>query len=130
MVFSSPIFLFWFLPMVLFFYYLVDRKYRNWVLLAFSLIFYGWGEGEMLTIMLASTLINYFFGIQLQNAKTVSYSRWMLFLGVLFNLSLLLYYKYANFFFDNYNFAAQQLGINLGKNCLAFGYFILYISWN
>ena len=112
MVFSSPIFLFWFLPMVLFFYYLVDRKYRNWVLLAFSLIFYGWGEGEMLTIMLASTLINYFFGIQLQNAKTVSYSRWMLFLGVLFNLSLLLYYKYANFFFDNYNSAAQQLGIN------------------
>jgi len=113
MVFSSPIFIFWFLPMVLFFYYLVERQYRNWVLLAFSLIFYGWGEGEMLTIMLASTLINYFFGIQIQHSKSIRHSRWMLFLGVAFNLSLLLYYKYANFFIDNYNFAAKQLGINI-----------------
>lgn len=112
MVFSSPIFLFWFLPMVLFFYYLVDRKYRNWVLLAFSLVFYGWGEGEMLTLMLVSTLINYFFGIQVQHAKSKSRAKWMLFFGVFFNLSLLLYYKYANFFVDNYNFAAQHLGIN------------------
>lgn len=112
MVFSSPIFLFWFLPMVLFFYYLVARPYRNWVLLFFSLLFYGWGEGQMLTIMLVSTLINYFFGMQLQHSRTQRYSKWMLFFGVVFNLYLLLYYKYANFFVDNYNFAASHLGFN------------------
>ncbi|MBN8696827.1 MAG: MBOAT family protein [Bacteroidetes bacterium] len=111
MVFSSPIFLFWFLPLVLFCYYLVDRKYRNGVLLFFSLLFYGWGEGEMLTLMLVSTLLNYVFGIQIQNATVASRSKWILFLGVSANLSLLLYYKYANFFVDNYNFAASHLGI-------------------
>src|SRR6218665_165189 len=112
MVFSSPIFIFWFLPMVLFFYYIVERQYRNWVLLFFSLLFYGWGEGEMLTIMLVSTMLNYFFGLQLDNATSIRSKKWTLFFGIASNLSLLLYYKYANFFIDNYNFAAERLGIN------------------
>lgn len=98
--------------MVLFFYYIVNREYRNWVLLFFSLLFYGWGEGQMLTLMVASTLINYFFGIQLQRSQSLKRSKWMLFFGVSSNLSLLLYYKYANFFIDNYNFAASHLGID------------------
>lgn len=112
MVFSSPIFIFWFLPMVLFFYYLVARPYRNWVLLFFSLLFYGWGEGEMLTIMLVSTLLNYFFGIRLDHSSGPAARKWILFFGVASNLSLLAYYKYANFFIDNYNFAASRLGID------------------
>jgi len=112
MVFSSPIFLFWFLPMVLFFYYLVARPYRNWVLLFFSLLFYGWGEGKMLTIMMVSTLINYFIGLRLKNTTTSTARKDTLFVGITANLLLLLYYKYANFFIDNYNFAADVLGVN------------------
>lgn len=112
MVFSSPIFIFWFLPMVLFFYYIVERPYRNWVLLFFSLLFYGWGEGRMITIMIVSTLINYFFGLGVENARTELSKKLRLFLGVASNLSLLLYYKYANFFADNYNFAASRLGLD------------------
>jgi alginate O-acetyltransferase complex protein AlgI len=112
MLFSSPVFLFWFLPLVLFFYYVVERKYRNWVLLFFSLLFYGWGEGEMLTIMLVSTIINYIFGLQIQKSSSYTNRKLFLLLGITSNLLLLLYFKYANFFVDNYNFAAQQLGIN------------------
>jgi alginate O-acetyltransferase complex protein AlgI len=112
LVFSSPIFLFWFLPLVLGFYYLVKPIYRNWVLLFFSLLFYGWGEGMMLTIMLTSSLINYVFGIKINAAKTNKIAKWLLFFGVTLNLLLLLYYKYSNFFIDNYNFAATHLGIN------------------
>ena len=112
MVFSSPIFLFWFLPLVLFVYYTVNKVYRNGVLLFFSLLFYGWGEVEMLTIMLVSTMINYFIGIGIEKAQSSFYKKIILGVGIATTLSLLLYFKYANFIFDNYNFAAQALGIN------------------
>jgi alginate O-acetyltransferase complex protein AlgI len=98
--------------MVLFCYYLVAKPYRNWVLLFFSLLFYGWGEGKMLTLMLVSVLINYFSGLGLVNAKTLVSKKWILFIGITGNLLLLIYFKYANFFVDNYNFAATQLDFN------------------
>ncbi len=98
--------------MVLFFYYIVAKEYRNWVLLFFSLVFYGWGEGRMLTIMMVSVLLNYFFGLGLENARTEFTKKLTLFFGIASNLSLLLYYKYANFFIDNYNFAASKLGVD------------------
>lgn len=66
----------------------------------------------MLTIMLVSTLLNYFFGLRLDTATSIRSKKWTLFFGIASNLSLLLYYKYANFFIDNYNFAAERLGIN------------------
>lgn len=112
MLFSSPIFLFWFLPMVLFCYYVVAKPYRNWVLLFFSLLFYGWGEGKMLTMMMVSVMINYFSGLGLVGAKTLLLKKRILIIGISLNLLLLVYYKYTNFFIDNYNFAASQLGIN------------------
>lgn len=112
MVFSSPIFLFWFLPLVLFVYYMVNKPYQNGVLLFFSLLFYGWGEGEMLAIMLTSTIINYLSGITIEKAQSPFYKKIMLGLGIISTLSLLLYFKYANFIVDNYNFAASTLGVN------------------
>lgn len=112
MVFSSPIFLFWYLPLVLFAYYIVNKPYKNGVLLFFSLLFYGWGEGEMLTIMLASTIINYISGIAIEKAQSAFYKKILLTLAIICTLSLLLYFKYANFIIDNYNFAATALGIN------------------
>lgn len=111
MVFSSPIFLFWFLPMVLFFYYLVKKEFRNGVLLFFSLLFYGWGEPEMLAVMLVSTLINYLFGLWIEKTNISYQKKWLLFFGVISNVLLLFYYKYANFFADNYNHAASILGL-------------------
>lgn len=63
MVFSSSIFLFIFLPLVLFFYFIVRAELRNFVLLAFSLIFYAWGEPRFVLLMLFSILLNYCFGL-------------------------------------------------------------------
>jgi len=98
--------------MVLFFYYIVKREYRNWILLFFSLLFYGWGEAEMLSIMLLSTVINYMFGLFIEKNTNVGKRKMLLLIGIVANLFILFFYKYANFFVDNYNYAAGVFGFN------------------
>lgn len=66
----------------------------------------------MLTIMLASTIINYLSGIAIEKAQSLFYKKIMLGIGIIATLSLLLYFKYANFIIDNYNFASKALGVN------------------
>ena len=63
MVFSTPYFLFLYLPIVLLIYYLVPLKLRNLVLLIFSLIFYGWGEPLYVFLMLFTIALDYLFGL-------------------------------------------------------------------
>ena len=63
MVFSTPYFLFLYLPIVLFLYYIVPLKLRNLVLLIVSLIFYGWGEPVYILIMFVSIIIDYTHGM-------------------------------------------------------------------
>jgi len=111
LVFSSPIFLFWFFPLVLILYYLSSKKYRNFILLIFSLLFYAWAEGKMTLIMLSSIAIDYFLGILIAGTtgkKKLS----LLILAIILNLGLLVYYKYANFFFLNYNNLVSQFHLN------------------
>ena len=71
MVFSSSVFLFIFLPMVLFLYYLPinTRTYKNIVLLFASLLFYAWGEPFFVFVMLLSILINYLLALKLDKAN-------------------------------------------------------------
>ena len=73
MVFSSASFLFYFLPIVLALYFASVRwpQLRNWVLLAASLFFYTWGEGEYVIVMLLSIVANYLFGISPLSIGTV-----------------------------------------------------------
>lgn len=66
MIFSSPIFLFLFLPIVLFFYFLADRKFKNFILLIFSIAFYTWGEPKYVFVMLFSICMNYIMAIWIQ----------------------------------------------------------------
>lgn len=63
MVFSSVIFLFGFLPIVLLAYFCVPKKFRNFLLLLFSLCFYGWGEGLLVLMVLFSVFVNYLLAI-------------------------------------------------------------------
>lgn len=110
LVFSSPIFLFWFLPLVLLSYYAVSKPYRNYLLLFSSLLFYSWAEGKLVVIMLTSIAIDYFIGYGmgiLKGRKRLG----LLLVGVIGNLALLIFYKYANFFFLNYNNLAGELNI-------------------
>jgi len=98
MLFSSNVFLFAFLPAVLLCYYLVPRRLRTPVLLVFSLFFYGWGEPVYLLLMLGDILLNYVCGrwIAFDRERGLSGKR-ALVTGVVLNLALLGYFKYAGF---------------------------------
>jgi len=100
MVFSSLIFLFLFLPVVLSVYFLLKQTaLRNAFLVAASLIFYAWGEPTYVWVMLLSIVANYFFAIWIEDHQTLK--KQILSLAVVFNLGLLAYFKYSNFFASN-----------------------------
>ncbi|WP_369284172.1 MBOAT family protein [Oscillibacter sp. GMB15532] len=102
MVFSSPVFLFFYLPISLALYFAVPLKWRNLVLLAVSLLFYGWGEGIYVLIMLLSTAIDYTHGILVEKYRHEDKkARWFVAQSVIFNLLILGFFKYYNFFAAN-----------------------------
>jgi len=99
MVFSSIIFLFFFLPFLFITYFLTPKKYRNLILLIFSLIFYYFGEKWYVILLLTSCLGNYICGILIEKRKQKKY----LILGIVLNLAFLIYFKYTNFLIDSFN---------------------------
>lgn len=120
MLFSSLLFLF--LPIVLFLYRVLRDEFRNVFLLIVSLIFYAWGEGELVIVMIASILFNYVVG------KTINYfennvtlKKLVLAFGVLLNLSVLVYFKYINFIFDNINALFLNLNLQIDEIVLPIG---------
>ena len=103
MVFSSPLFLFYFLPVVLILYYLVPRGqifWKNLVLLVGSLFFYAWGEPVYVLLMLFSIAMDYGLGLWLEHEKRRGR---VLALAVVLNLLLLGFFKYANFLIGTVN---------------------------
>ena len=99
MVFSSISFLYYFLPMVLLFYFIVPSKFKNVVLLIFSLLFYFYGEPKYIWVLILSCVINYIFGLIIEKHHKKIY----FILDITFNLLLLCYFKYTNFFIQNIN---------------------------
>ena len=100
MVFSSLLFLFRFLPAILLVYYMVPHRFRNFVLLIFSLGFYAWGEPIYIVLMLVSILISYTGGIlidRLKQAEKMKASKAVLIISCAASLSLLAFFKYATF---------------------------------
>lgn len=113
MVFSSPIFLFAFLPVVLLLYYLSPRVFKNVTLLTASLVFYAWGEFFFLGVMIVSILVNYLVGIFIHRAfhKGKSQAFGYLWVGIVINLLLLVSFKYANFLVDNFNLVLEYFNL-------------------
>jgi len=103
MVFSSITFLFFFLPGVLLLYGLVGKKWKNILLLLASLLFYAWGEGVYLLLMLASICINYLSGRLIHAYRGSPHGKFFFILTVVINLSILGFFKYAHFVTDNVN---------------------------
>jgi len=100
MVFSTPYFLFLYLPIVLLLYYIVPLKLRNLVLLIVSLIFYGWGEPIYILIMFASIIIDYTHGMLVERGKKTGKMRLAkgaVVSSVICNLGLLFFFKYWDF---------------------------------
>ena len=98
MVFSSNIFLYFFLPIFLILYFLTPRKYRNYTLLLFSLIFYAYGAPDFVLVLVGECIINYYLVRGMRRRKTL-----FLVLSIVLTLGMLLYFKYANFFMENLN---------------------------
>jgi alginate O-acetyltransferase complex protein AlgI len=100
MLFPSLTFIFFFLPAILAAYYLVGSKWKNAVLLLFSLVFYSWGGVSYTIILIASILFNYFFTKKIE--KSLKAKQW-LYTGLAFNVLLIVVFKYLNFFIQNIN---------------------------
>ncbi len=104
MLFSSITFLFYFLPFVFVISLLIrTNKWRNLFLLFASLVFFMWGEPEMLFLLLICICINYTGAIIIDRQNNQRRRKWSMILCVLFNVGLLGYFKYYNFFVGNIN---------------------------
>jgi alginate O-acetyltransferase complex protein AlgI len=111
MVFSSPVFLFAFLPYALFICFAAPRAWRNAILLMLSLAFYVWGECEYSWVLLASVVGNYVAGLAVARCRTRRAAWWVAFLAIVGNIALLCAFKYANFFAGALNRWLQPLGL-------------------
>ena len=107
MVFSSPIFLFGFLPIALLLYQFSARSLKNTTLLLCSLFFYAWGEVFYLGVMIISIASNYTFGLLISKSQETpdrqKQSKLYVSAGIAANILLLISFKYANFIADNLN---------------------------
>lgn len=127
MVFSSPIFLFVFLPIFLFGYHLLFSSIKfsknieiknffltasNLLLLFSSLLFYFWGEAWLVLVMLTSTAIDYLCGIGIGSTNKERYRKVLLSLSIASNLSFLAFFKYFNFGLDSFNTIATSIGLH------------------
>lgn len=103
MLFSSTVFLFVFLPLLVLFYMLVNNDAKQYVLVFFSLLFYAYGEPRYLAIMLSICFLSYIFSILIVRCSSLLYRKISLLGAIVIDLFVLGYYKYANFFIDNVN---------------------------
>ncbi|HKC25219.1 MAG TPA: MBOAT family O-acyltransferase, partial [Thermoanaerobaculia bacterium] len=106
-VFSSTVFLFAFLPVVLALYYALGRRAWNGVLLASSLFFYAWGEQLIVVLMLASILANYAFGLWIDRSRRTHQGKAAITTAIVFNVLLLVLFKYSDWIWEN---ASAALG--------------------
>ena len=101
MVFSSLLFVFVFLVLNLVVYFLVDKKYKNQVLLIFSFIFYAWGGPRFLILLVGETFISWFCGIRIQEGESQKIRKMYMILECVLMLGLLGIFKYAVFLLGN-----------------------------
>ncbi|MBK6264531.1 MBOAT family protein [Marivirga sp. S37H4] len=119
MLFNS--FTFWiFFTLFFMVYWLIHQKkdLRNiWILLA-SYVFYSWWDWRFLSLIIISTLIDYFVAQQIDKSTDRRRKKWLLSLSVIANLGFLAYFKYANFFIDNFVEVLQTIGFQANMSTL------------
>ncbi len=110
MVFSHLLFIYIFMPLLMLAYFVIKNDaYRRAVLVAFSLLFYAWGEPICVFLMIGLVLADYLFGLLIHNTLSRRLRKFWLTLAVMANLSVLVVYKYLGFFTETVNtlFAAS-----------------------
>ncbi len=104
MVFTSQIFLFYFLPLVLLAYYALPRRGRNVLLTLSSYVFYGWWNPWFVTLMFVSTVIDWYCGLAItKEGASEKLRKRGVFISIAANLSLLGFFKYFGFAQENLN---------------------------
>ena len=117
MVFSSNLFLFLFLPLVLFGYHLVIQRYRNHFLFGVSCFFYFWGSGQIAMLFIAAVFVNYYLSVLIDRSSS-KIGKMIFVGGVFYNLSWLFYFKYYNFFYAEVARLFKVLGITLPEHIM------------
>jgi alginate O-acetyltransferase complex protein AlgI len=103
MLFTEPLFLFLFLPVVLGLYFLSPKFAKNAFLLGASLVFYAWGEGSYFLVLVSSVLINYFGGLGVEHFQKIRYRKLVFSITIAGNVLLLVVFKYTHFLAANFN---------------------------
>ena len=120
MLFSSIPFLYYFFPIVLILYFAAPKVLKNSVLLLSSLVFYGWGEPRYVFLMVATVIVNYILGLLIEKFREKALSKVFVIISVTASLAVLGYFKYADFFIENFN-AVTGLSIKLLNIALPIG---------
>ena len=111
MVFSSNIFLLYFLPVFLAVYFLTPRKARNYVLLAASLLFYAYGAPEFVIQLIVSNIANFYIVRWMHRTEKPKLKKLLCGISIIISLGLLFYFKYGNFTIDNISIVSGWLGL-------------------
>lgn len=113
MVFSSPVFLFAYLPLTLAVYYLMPLRWRNLALFLLSLVFYGWDKPIYIPVMLFSVTVSYLCGFPIGKYRDRDRHRarvWLV-VSLVLNLSVLVFFKYTNFIIENLRLIPPLAGV-------------------
>ena len=104
MLFSSIIFIYFFIPLLLLVYFITPSKYRNIPLLIFSLIFYFLGDPKYIIILILCCTINYYISKLMVHKKYKKHKKKLLLIALIYDIGQLLYFKYIDFFITNINY--------------------------
>lgn len=111
MLFASADFIFIFLPIVLFLFYISPKiRLRLWVLFISSLVFYGYWNIKYISLLLFSIFVDYYVGIQLSKEYSKAQKKILLLFSIVTNLGILFFFKYFNFFSENFEIMLTTLG--------------------
>ncbi len=114
MSFVAPIFLWYFMPLVLVLYWIFPRHWRNGLIAVASLLFYAWGAGQFVLLLLLCMAVNFAAGIGIDSARLADNAkarRWLLIATVSFDLLILGIWKYAGFLSEQVNTLSTSLGL-------------------
>ena len=127
MIFSSIPFLFFFFPLFILLYFTLPFKYKNYILLLFSLIFYAWGEPIYILLMIFSSIVDFINGKNIEKHKDDNKKKKIyLIISIIINISLLGFFKYADFFIKvinnilNLDIQLLNLGLPIGISFFTF----------
>jgi alginate O-acetyltransferase complex protein AlgI len=113
MEFSSSVFLFLFLPVFLTLFFITRKAARNLFLLLASLVFYAWGEGGYILVLLLSIIANRVFASLIDKTVAGGFKKAVFVAAIVFNLGLLAFFKYTAFILQNLGLSGTARAVHL-----------------